>query len=512
MKIIFFIPLFSLFLIACDRFETSPNPLAGTSSTPYECLAEWPLNNLDSPTVTAQADINDLTADRICFPLLASVTDYISVYGSPLVKFASFPKLMDITNGVYISNNRTLEYVNLSHLTTMSGSSFEIRDNPSLTTLEISRHLDGIDFSLENNKLSEATVDSLLAKLDQAGQSNGSLGLFGVNNSEASVAGLVSKASLISKGWVFPINYRVLYYEGALLANHLSTVNKVHVALNNNLTTLDLSDTTSITSGSLDVSNNPNLHSITLSNTLNLDHAYFRYLALTQSSVDHILAQLDASGDTTGELDIWQRYNTLTDSNAHPSAAGIISLNNLINKGWEVPTNVYMMNQTGISNYIYTALPSPIRPVILAASNDYSSMDFSALVKVKKLDVRFNTNLINIDFSNLEEAEEILVGDHPLVSNYDFSALLKTNKLEIRNNDSLTTLTLNSALNCFELIFDANAFTQATVDSILAQADASGLSNGTLHLQGGRSAAPTGGAANVHVQSLLAKGWYIAHN
>jgi hypothetical protein len=69
---------------------------------------------------------------------------------------------------------------------------------------QVSGIVDGVDINFSNNALSQACVDQILARADASPVPAGSvknIRLGGGTNSPPSAAGLVSKASLITKGW-----------------------------------------------------------------------------------------------------------------------------------------------------------------------------------------------------------------------------------------------------------------------------------------------------------------------
>lgn len=57
-----------------------------------------------------------------------------------------------------------------------------------------------------------------------------------------------------------------------------------------------------------------------------------------------------------------------------------------------------------------------------------------------------------------------------------------------------------------------NALTSEVIDVILNDVDTTAINGGFLDISGGTNAAPTGGAANANIISLLLKGWTINYN
>jgi hypothetical protein len=54
--------------------------------------------------------------------------------------------------------------------------------------------------------LNQTSVDNILVSLDTAGQSNGTVGIYGGTSAAPSATGLAAKASLQAKGWTVTTN------------------------------------------------------------------------------------------------------------------------------------------------------------------------------------------------------------------------------------------------------------------------------------------------------------------
>jgi hypothetical protein len=76
----------------------------------------------------------------------------------------------------------------------------------------------------------------------------------------------------------------------------------------------------------------------------------------------------------------------------------------------------------------------------------------------------------------------------------------------------LANVTIADCPSLKNVQFPTAALTLASVDGILAYLDSTGVTGGTLVLNGGTSSAPTGGGANPNLVSLTGKGWTIAVN
>lgn len=83
----------------------------------------------------------------------------------------------------------------------------------------------------------------------------------------------------------------------------------------------------------VDAWGNDNMTTIDITGCSSLIELYLDSCALTQQSVDHVLAELDIQGNVSGYLDISDA------GNAYPSPAGMVSLANLEGKGWTIYYN-----------------------------------------------------------------------------------------------------------------------------------------------------------------------------
>jgi len=121
-----------------------------------------------------------------------------------------------------------------------------------------------------------------------------------------------------------------------------------------------------------------------------------------------------------------------------------------------------------------------------------------------------------ITIPNVTNAKSAWEGCSSLISapSIDFGSVTTLDEAW-RNCTSLTTVPANVFDNTACIVFN-NAFlscalTATSVNNILISIDAAGQSNGTLGLNGGTSAAPTGAGATAKA-NLIAKGWTVTTN
>lgn len=195
------------------------------------CGLEWPkyqqyLSNTPEPIGPSLVGITSLTFRHTEF----IGTGGVYITDAQDLETISFPNLTAITtvqynppgNGYLIP---LMTIVACPALTTISfpslsafggyraADAFIIEGNPNLTLIDLPvlSLTSPLDFSVINfrdNALSQACVDNILARIDASPvpSSQKSLRLNLGANSAPSASGLVSKASLISKGWVVTTN------------------------------------------------------------------------------------------------------------------------------------------------------------------------------------------------------------------------------------------------------------------------------------------------------------------
>jgi hypothetical protein len=215
-------------------------------------------------------------------PLLTTVSllstgGGVRVSQNPLLTNFSFPALVT-ADSVKFFDNSILTQALFPALTTVGYDDVWVKDNPSLVVQNFPVLMTiGGSYEVSNNLLLTTLTQPMLA--------------------------MVSDFVLIDTNpQLSSVNISAL----------LSSPNGVTINNNASLTTITIGVALNVTIGGLyDFSDN----------------------ALTQASVDDILAKLD-SGGLSGRL-----LTLFGGTNATPSAAGLVSKANLIGKGWTVTTN-----------------------------------------------------------------------------------------------------------------------------------------------------------------------------
>ncbi len=203
-----------------------------------------------------------------------------------------------------------------------------------------------------------------------------------------------------------------------------------------------------LTSGALNVVSNPLLTSVSADN-LTVGGGVSINSNPSLTSVSFPLLDLDAS-ELTG---IAFNYNPLLETINFPSIT--------------IANNVYINGNDALTSILF--------PLFSASDNDFTVISSNLLLTL------------------------------------DLPSFISAFQMRIIGNAALTSLTFNSAITCISFDLSGNAFTEATVDYILATLDVAGQSNGALDLTGGTNSAPSG-AGLASKANLIGKGWSVTNN
>jgi hypothetical protein len=266
----------------CNLLTTMSLP-AAVSNVTILAFDNAIMSSVSAPLLTSGVGI---TLDTL--PLLTSVnlplvnitaSFYpigITVQNCPLLPSFSLP-MATKSNGLQINNNATLASVNLPlYNETLTASNCSFYNNPLLTAIAL----------------------PALTKV-------------------AAALNVVNNTTLASLSL-------------PLLADVGATV---YIDSNPALPSVDLSALTILNGSNMNIQNNTVLDTITLSPAVDCLSLSLLGNALTQVSVDDILAKLDTAGYSNGMVDV------SGGTSATPSAAGLVSKANLVGKGWTVFNN-----------------------------------------------------------------------------------------------------------------------------------------------------------------------------
>lgn len=202
--------------------------MSGITNNWAPCAIEWPkyypffCDERPSPAPKTLAGITSLSFRHEEF--IGSGGVYI--YDAQDLQYVSFPNLTSIetieaNSSIFLApflqitwNDELLE-VDMPQLSFLGGFNtvyMWIFRNAKLTDINLPNFAIGsitnCDLVFRNNALTQSCVDNILAKVDASPTPSGSksLQLQGGTNSTPSAGGLVSRASLIGKGWTVSTN------------------------------------------------------------------------------------------------------------------------------------------------------------------------------------------------------------------------------------------------------------------------------------------------------------------
>ena len=128
---------------------------------------------------------------------------YLTFDSNTTVTTLSWPNATGIDNYVYIARNTALVTVSMPNVVTIGGGP-DCADNSALTTLVLTNWIpnnsDNLLIEFQNNALTQASVDHVLARCVASPTWNKVLKLEGGTNATPSAAGLADKATLVGRG------------------------------------------------------------------------------------------------------------------------------------------------------------------------------------------------------------------------------------------------------------------------------------------------------------------------
>lgn len=171
-------------------------------------------------------------------------------------------------------------------------------------------------------------------------------------------------------------------------------------------------------------------------------------------------------------------------------------------------TNIDLSNQN-LAQYYAVSVNGTSNTTGINYSVSYSSVleYFSISNNTDMLNFTFSNNIVakTLTFSNPDPISTVVIGNNPLLTKIAFSYIGFT-------NGTVTNFTITNSPLLNDVNIQNNQLSVSSVDSILAYLDSTGVTGGTLYIDGGLNAIPTGGAGNPNVLSLIGKGWTVSHN
>ena len=166
---------------------------------------------------------------------------------------------------------------------------------------------------------------------------------------------------------------------------------------------------------------------------------------------------------------------------------------------------------SGLGIRYYTP-PAVITSLDWSSKLLYDIPDLSSLILLQTLNLQSNSLTTVTIPDTLTSLTNLFLGSNSLTTVTIPNTLTALTYLNLESN-SLTTVTIPDTLTALTYLdLGANALTLASVDAVLLNLDTAGALNGTVYLNGGTNASPTGGATNANKLSLEGKGWTVYIN
>lgn len=158
----------------------------------------------------------------------------------------------------------------------------------------------------------------------------------------------------------------------------------------------------------------------------------------------------------------------------------------------------------------YSLSSDPFTYLPFTSQSDYYSKGLAA-ASVYGIDFTFGAGMTSLSRAqSLSNLVTLGVTSQQLTS-LDISNMSSLQTINAFPNSLLTSVNISGSNKLTGLLLRQCALTQASVDAILAQLVAAGLSNGSCAIMGGTSSAPSvAGAANVTI--LQGRGWVVQTN
>lgn len=210
--------------------------------------------------------------------------------------------------------------------------------------------------------------------------------------------------------------------------------------------------------------------------------------------------------------------SNLTVSSDETTLTGIVSIDKPQISTIFAPNCTTVLNFISISTFqsnVVVDLPLLTTVGLYVYITDASSVDLSSLQTINGNLAIINSTITSLDLSSLVSVGALNTIDlalNPLLTTLDLSSLVTAKELIAVDDVSLTTVTISNGILADTISFFNCALNVTSVDSILANVNAAGVLNGTLSLDGGTNASPTGGVANPNYVALLGKGWAVNIN
>ena len=413
---------------------------------------------------TMQID-NHVALTDISFPFLSTANVLHVLFNASLVN-VNLPILSTVQSNLTVNNNIGLTSIDLSSLLNVSGE-LVVNYNANLENIQLNSSLSSLNMTFSYNALSEESIDNILANIDSAGYSGGSLVLTGGTNAAPSAVGTINLLNLINKNWTVSVNDPSLIlhddvgatYAGS--ASYTSRMNIVSVYDNPNLSEIWLQNATS--------SNILEIYGNALLNTIKIDTMGYVYHFSIKDNPSLSILNLGSFYSCYSDL-VLEFNDSLTEFNipllstvAYCNIRNNISLNRFY-----APS---MTTILGNFNVYYNQSMTYLDMMSLTStSNNFGQINFFQ-----------NDSLQYIGLSALESAYTIYMYNNVSLTEIFLPNLATCNSLNIYSNSSLTALDLYSLVDINTLqIYSNNSLSYIDIGSLTTVTNVLNISNNTL--------------------------------
>jgi hypothetical protein len=191
------------------------------------------------------------------------------------------------------------------------------------------------------------------------------------------------------------------------------------------------------------------------------------------------------------------------------SITGLQNLTNLENFNADY-NSLTTVNLSGLTNLLFVDISDNEK--LDFSENSLTSVNLSGCTSLQTLrldDSNFAAGIPNL--SGLTDLSYIDMDQCSITGNVDLSMLPALEEFDLGGNAGLTSVTISDQQPLRYVNLYDTALTEASVNDILETLDNNGIEGGSVNLQSGTSAAPTGAGATA-ATNLEAKGWSVTVN
>ncbi len=196
------------------------------------------------------------------------------------------------------------------------------------------------------------------------------------------------------------------------------------------------------------------------------------------------------AGNGTGFLDVSEANLTFLNVTGLSSLTGLVFYNN------PVPS----LDFTGLTALTYLDCNS---------CTSATSLNFSGLTALQTLYCNSCTSATSLNFSGLTALQTLYCYNCTSATSLDFTGLTALQTLDCNSCIELTTSSVSGCTALSYVDFNGCALSLDTVNGLLSELVANGVSNGFLDISEGTSASPTDTADEA---TLIANGWSVTTN